>query len=123
MRDKSLPPVEGPHLVPMYGASMEPLATLKCTSVHPCKRCGSSGYINHVACERCRGTGIAEIRKGSMLYCEVCSKSGMDHLPIMKIDPATMPKPEPKNVEPPPPTPAAAPSQTRKEKRKALQPA
>lgn len=89
-------PVEGPNLVPMYGASMEPLTLLKCQSVHPCKGCRGSGYVVGHPCPPCNGTGIGKIRKGSMLYCEVCSKSGMDHLPIMKRDPATDPKPESK---------------------------
>jgi hypothetical protein len=52
------------------------------------------------------------MRKGSVLYCEVCSKTGLDHLPILQRDPKTDPPPEKKPADP------AAASKNRKEKRR-----
>lgn len=92
------PRPEGPDLVPMYGASTVSLKLLTCKGVHPCRFCEQTGFVGHAPCEKCRGTGVADLRKGSMLYCECCSKSGMDHVPIMRRDPKTDPKPDP---EPP----------------------
>lgn len=91
-----LPRVEGPNLVLMFGASSKPLAQLTCADIHPCGRCRSKGYIDGKSCGKCKGTGISEIPRGSLCTCAVCHKSGVDHLPIMKRDPATDPKPEPK---------------------------
>ena len=95
------PKVEGPGLVLMFGASSKPFAQLICSDIHPCKRCKSKGYIDGKACFKCRGTGLSDIPKGSLCTCSVCHKSGVDHLPIMKRDPATDPKPEPKAPAPP----------------------
>lgn len=107
------PRVEGPELVLMFGASSKPLALLTCHDVHPCGRCKAKGYLDGSPCGKCRGTGLSDIPKGSLCTCAVCHKSGVDHLPIMKRDPATDPKPESKAT-----TPAAAEPKTRKEKRK-----
>lgn len=101
----------------MYGPSCKPLSLLRCQDVHPCRACNSVGYIDGEPCNKCNGTGIAKIRKGSVLYCEVCSKSGKDHLPIMQRDPKTDPPPEPKDPSPPPPA-ASTKKQTRRERRK-----
>lgn len=38
----------------------------------------------------------APIRRGSVLYCEICGKTGIDHHPALQRDAATDPKPEPK---------------------------
>jgi hypothetical protein len=116
------PPVPGPQLTPMFGSSGKALKLLKCTDIHPC-RCFRANGVADRKCELCGGTGVAEIPKGSRLYCPVdgCDKSGMDHLPIMQRDPATDPKPEPKN---PAPDASSEPNKpNRKAKRKALQPA
>jgi hypothetical protein len=117
------PRVEGPALEPMFGASSKPFSLLTCKDTHPCRRCARTGFIDGLPCPSCNGTGIAEIRKGSLMYCPCkgCDKSGMDHLPIMQRDPATDPKPEPKN--PAPDVSSETNKPNRKAKRKALQPA
>lgn len=88
--------VEGPALVLMFGASSKPFAQLTCQDVHPCGMCKTKGYIKGNPCSKCKGTGLSEIPRGSLCTCAVCHKSGVDHLTIMKRDPATDPKPEPK---------------------------
>jgi hypothetical protein len=111
--------VEGPNLTPSYGASCKPLALLTCKDVHPCRTCRATGFIDHAACGRCGGTGIAKIKRGSSIYCEPCSKSGKDHLPIMWRDPKTDPPPEP--APSPPPPPASTPKQETRRQRRARQ--
>jgi hypothetical protein len=57
------------------------------------------------------------IRRGSVICCMVCSRSGMDDHPALKRDPSTDPSPEPKTVLAPKP---AHGRETRRERRKRL---
>jgi hypothetical protein len=57
------------------------------------------------------------IRRGSVICCMVCSRSGMDDHPALKRDPGTDPPPEPKPVVTPRP---ARGRETRKERRRRL---
>lgn len=47
----------------------------------------------------CRDVHAAAIPKGSNLCCMVCHESGQDHLKVMRRNPKTDPKPEPKAPE------------------------
>jgi hypothetical protein len=58
---------------------------------------------------------LGPLRKGSCFYCEICGKSGCDHMPIFRRHPLTDPKPE-RKVRPKP-----APKLTRKQKRSIME--
>jgi hypothetical protein len=59
------------------------------------------------------------IRRGSVLCCMVCSRSGMDDHPALRRDPRTDPRPDPEPRAVPATKPAAG-NETRKERRQRL---
>lgn len=92
--------VEGPNLLPMFGSSCKAFTQVECRDIHPCPRCKRNDFIGQSLCDKCNGTGLAEIPKGEYKVCMAkCHKSGLDHWKILQFNPKTdTPK------DPPPPT-------------------